>query len=152
MDLPSVEPVFSFSRKVYLTRLRFFYLSHPLHPSILLSPVSPEVRQALQAVVDFLEDNYGVRVVHLESPLTGMAAVERDRQGRRSNLLQLALGNADDSKPDIYCSVCVAGMSACLQKKRAKKNQTVLFGHREMFYALKGCFKLLLLLPVQRSR
>ena len=64
-----------FLSQVFVTRLRLFYLDQPLCPSALLSPVSPEVRQALQAVLDFLEDNYGVRVA-----LAGAVVTERARE------------------------------------------------------------------------
>ncbi|TRY76267.1 hypothetical protein TCAL_10151 [Tigriopus californicus] len=47
-------------QEVYLTQLKFFYVDESIG-SNLVSPVAPEVRQALFRVIDFLEDNFGVQ-------------------------------------------------------------------------------------------
>ncbi|XP_059083256.1 fatty-acid amide hydrolase 2-like [Tigriopus californicus] len=54
-------------QEVYLTQLKFFYVDESIG-SNLVSPVAPEVRQALFRVIDFLEDNFGVQVQRLKLP------------------------------------------------------------------------------------
>ena len=47
--------------KVYPNRVRYFYLDCVIGNSF-VCPLNPEVRQSLFRVVDFLEDNYCLRV------------------------------------------------------------------------------------------
>lgn len=56
-----------FEEEVYVTQLKFFYVDEGIG-SNLVSPVAPEVRQALFRVIDFLEDNFGVQVQRLKLP------------------------------------------------------------------------------------
>ena len=53
--------------QVFLTKCKYFYLTTSIGGNM-VSPVEPEVRQANQRVVDYLEDNFGVRVIPLHIP------------------------------------------------------------------------------------
>ena len=52
---------------VFLTKCKFFYLTSHVGGNA-VSPVEPEVRHAIQRVVDYLEDNFGVTVKPLHIP------------------------------------------------------------------------------------
>jgi len=87
------EPEMRLTKQVFLTRIRYFVCADPLPIGLAVSPVSPECRQALAVVVDFIESFYGVRVAYLHlsslwqrskfSPAEMTSAVWRERERSR---------------------------------------------------------------------
>ncbi len=78
-----------------MTQLRFFYLDCPLTPSASVSPVWPEVRQSVLRVVDFMEDNFGVDVKHVDAPFVDYY---RDVVGDRGDCLDIRDNGEDDEE------------------------------------------------------